>query len=57
LKYGPVYALVTPCDVYVYCADPDAIHEIFTRRGDFLRPTKMYSKLSAAFTINKTKPI
>ncbi|TEY42790.1 hypothetical protein BOTCAL_0380g00110 [Botryotinia calthae] len=27
LKYGPVYALVTPCDVYVYCAGPDAIHE------------------------------
>ncbi|KAF7953306.1 hypothetical protein EAE96_006517 [Botrytis aclada] len=45
LKYGPVYALVTPCDVYVYCADPDAIHEIFTRRGDFLRPTKMYTLL------------
>lgn len=45
LKYGPVWALVTPCDIYIYFADPDAIHDIFTRRGDFLRPSKMYSKL------------
>ncbi|TGO15133.1 hypothetical protein BTUL_0044g00720 [Botrytis tulipae] len=45
LKYGPIYGLVTPCDIYVYVADPDAIHEIFTRRGDFLRPSKMYTLL------------
>lgn len=57
LKYGPIDARVTPCDVYVYCADPDAIHEIFARRGDFLRPTKMCSRLSGAFTINKRKSI
>ena len=44
LQYGPAFALVTPCDIYVYVADPDAIHEIFNRRADFLRPTKMYSK-------------
>ncbi len=46
LRYGPAWALVTPSNVYVQIADPDAIHEIFTRREDFLRPTKMYSKLS-----------
>ncbi|KAF7931659.1 uncharacterized protein EAE98_004395 [Botrytis deweyae] len=45
LKYGPIFGLVTPCDVYVYVADPNAIHEIFTRRGDFLRPSKMYTLL------------
>lgn len=44
LLYGPVWALVTPCDIYVYVADPEAIHDIFVRRGDFLRPSKMYSK-------------
>lgn len=44
LKYGPAWALVSPCDIYVYVADPDAIHEIFMRRGDFQRPSKMYSK-------------
>lgn len=44
LRYGPVWALVTPCDIYVQIADPGAIHDIFTRREDFLRPSKMYSK-------------
>jgi hypothetical protein len=44
LKYGPTWALVTPRDIYVHVADPSAIHEIFSRRGDFLRPSKMYSK-------------
>lgn len=44
LHYGPAWALVTPCDIYVYVADPDAIHDIFMRRGDFLRPSKLYSK-------------
>ncbi len=44
LHYGPVWALVTPRDIYVYVADPDAIHDIFLRRADFLRPSKMYSK-------------
>lgn len=45
LQYGPAWALVTPCDIYVYVAEPEAIHDIFVRRGDFLRPSKMYSKL------------
>ena len=44
VRYGPIWALVTPRDIYVYVADPDAIREIFDRRGDFLRPSKMYSK-------------
>lgn len=43
LRYGPVFALVTPRDVYVYVADPSAISDIFQRRADFQRPSKMYS--------------
>jgi len=43
LRYGPVWALVTPVDVYVHFADSDTIHDIFDRRTDFLRPSKMYS--------------
>lgn len=43
-QYGPAWALVTPRDIYVYVSDSDAIHDIFLRRGDFLRPSKMYSK-------------
>jgi hypothetical protein len=42
--YGPAWALVTPCAIYVYVADPDAIHDIFTRRANFLRPSRLYSK-------------
>ena len=44
LRYGPAWALVTPCDIYVYIADTGAIHDVFIRRADFLRPTKMYSR-------------
>lgn len=44
LRYGPAWALATPRDVYVYVADPTAIVDIFHRRGDFLRPSKIYSK-------------
>jgi len=44
LKYGPVWALVSPCDIYVHVADASAIHDILHRRGEFLRPSKMYSK-------------
>lgn len=44
LHYGPIWALVTPRDIYVYVADPEAIPDIFTRRANFLRPSKMYSK-------------
>lgn len=44
LHYGPAWALVTPRDIHVYVSDPDAIHDIFVRRGDFLRPSKMYSR-------------
>ena len=42
--YGPAWALVTPRDIYVYVSDPNAIHDIFIRRADFLRPSKMYSR-------------
>ena len=43
LRYGPIFALVTPMYIYIYVADPEAVHEIFTRREDFLRPSRMYS--------------
>ncbi len=58
LHYGPIWALVTPADIYVYVADPDGIHDIFVRRGDFLRPSKMYSKLfeSSGSKIGLTEP-
>jgi hypothetical protein len=47
LKYGPVWALVTPRDIHIHIADSEAIHQVFSRRGDFIRPRKMYSKSSA----------
>jgi predicted alpha/beta hydrolase len=44
LKYGPIWAMVTPVDIHIAIADPEAVHEVFSRRNDFLRPIKMYSK-------------
>jgi hypothetical protein len=48
LRYGPIWAIVTPRDVYVHVADPGAINDIFNRRKDFIRPPKMYSKCPCA---------
>ncbi|OJJ97552.1 hypothetical protein ASPACDRAFT_32477 [Aspergillus aculeatus ATCC 16872] len=44
-RYGPIWAIVTPRDVYVNVADPEAIHEIFQRRTDFIRPSHLYKLL------------
>lgn len=44
LRLGPVWALVTPQDVYIHVADPNAIHDLLMRRGDFRRPSKMYGR-------------
>jgi cytochrome P450 len=44
LRYGPIWALVTPADIHVSVADPGAIHDVLTRRSDFVRPSKLYSK-------------
>ncbi|KAK8129154.1 cytochrome P450 monooxygenase [Apiospora kogelbergensis] len=38
VQLGPVWALVTPVAFDVHVAEPDAILEILTRRGDFQRP-------------------
>jgi hypothetical protein len=43
-RYGPMWAIVTPVDVYINIADSEAIHDIFQRRTDFIRPSKMYSR-------------
>ncbi|KAF2653148.1 putative cytochrome P450 monooxygenase [Lophiostoma macrostomum CBS 122681] len=45
LKHGPVWALVTPRDIHVHLSDAEAIHSVFSRRGDFIRPQKMYKLL------------
>jgi hypothetical protein len=44
LKYGPIWAFVTPRDIHVLLADSEAIHQVYSRRGDFLRPRKMYGE-------------
>ncbi|RAH86030.1 cytochrome P450 monooxygenase [Aspergillus japonicus CBS 114.51] len=44
-RYGPIWAIVTPRDVYVNVADPEAIHDIFQRRTDFIRPSHLYKVL------------
>ncbi|THC88324.1 hypothetical protein EYZ11_012230 [Aspergillus tanneri] len=44
-RYGPIWAIVTPRDIYINVADSEAIHDIFQRRADFIRPSKMYKVL------------
>lgn len=44
VRLGSVWALVTPAAIYLHFADPNAINEIFSRRKDFVRPIKEYSK-------------
>lgn len=48
LRLGPAYSIVTPREVGVFVADPQAINSIFSRRGDFLRPIHMYSESVAS---------
>ncbi|CAJ2510407.1 Uu.00g051100.m01.CDS01 [Anthostomella pinea] len=40
VQLGPVWALVSPIAINMHFADPDTIHDIVTRRGDFQRPAK-----------------
>ena len=54
LLYGPMWALVTPRRVYLHIADPDTVHDIFTRRGDFIRPHEPYSKFIQNFEDHST---
>lgn len=44
VRFGPVWALVTPVTFYLQFTDPDAINELFLRRSEFVRPVKNYSK-------------
>lgn len=41
---GRVWVLVTPMAINLHFADPDTMHDIMTRRGDFQRPTKELSQ-------------
>lgn len=43
VRYGPAFALVTPRSIWMQVSDSEAVHEIFTRRSDFLRPQENYS--------------
>ncbi|KAK2746825.1 hypothetical protein FQN57_002867 [Myotisia sp. PD_48] len=46
LEYGNTWALVTPVNIYVQCADSHAVHDIFNRRMDFIRPSQLYDLLA-----------
>jgi hypothetical protein len=49
VRYGPIFAFVTPRGVHVYISDADAIADIFRRRLDFKRPIENYSKFRFCF--------
>ncbi|KAK3990476.1 cytochrome P450 [Cladorrhinum sp. PSN332] len=44
-RLGPVWAQVTPVNICLHFADPEAAAEIFARRRDFLRPVEEYMLL------------
>ena len=44
IELGPVWALVTPREIYLHVSDRHAINEVFARRADFRRPQQLYSK-------------
>lgn len=44
-RYGPIWALASPREITVIVAEAEAIHNIFQRRTDFVRPSIMYSTL------------
>jgi cytochrome P450 len=46
IKFGDVWALVTPGEIWLNVADPNAIVEIFQRRTQFLRPVELYQMLN-----------
>jgi hypothetical protein len=43
-RYGPIFGFATPRRLHLYVADSDAVHDMFTRRLDFQRPSENYSK-------------
>ncbi|KAF2846612.1 cytochrome P450 [Plenodomus tracheiphilus IPT5] len=45
LRYGPIFAVVTPRSLHIQVADSEAIHDIFSRRLDFIRPSDNYTLL------------
>lgn len=44
LRYGPIFSVVTPRGLHIQVADSEAIHDIFSRRLDFIRPNENYSR-------------
>lgn len=56
MRLGPVWALVSPVAVYLHFSDPDTIHEIFSRRRDFIRPYKELSECALGILITRKCP-
>jgi hypothetical protein len=54
-RLGKVWALVTPCAIYLHLSDADALSDVVTRRLEFPRPTKPYSKLFHAWRCIKSQ--
>jgi hypothetical protein len=46
VELGDAWALVTPGEIWLHVCNPEAINDIFGRRQDFIRPSKLYSTSS-----------
>lgn len=52
LRYGSIFACVTPRGIHVQVCESEAIHDIFSRRLDFIRPSENYSETRIASAIH-----
>lgn len=52
-RLGPIWGIVTPKDVYLHLADPDATQRIFSRRLDYVRPSWLYSKARSSLLVQR----
>lgn len=53
LRYGPVWAIVTPKTTWVQLGDPDAVYDLFSRKAEFIRPYENFSKHAFASRENR----
>jgi hypothetical protein len=44
LRYGDMFAIVTPRGIHIQICHSETIHDMFSRRLDFVRPVENYSE-------------
>lgn len=53
LRYGPMFAIVTPRGFHIQICDLESIHDMFSRRLDFVRPVENYDETKTLLWLQK----